>query len=624
MEMQDLASPHSRLSGSSDSPSGTSLDNSHINNNSMTPNGTEGKNYASVNVSRYLMHCSFPMSGYGTCVTLAVFSVKTEPMSGSDIAATTAEGSLDNYSGSVIGSSGFSPRQAHQFSPQIYPSKAYPHILPTPSSQTMAAYGQAPFPTGMQQATAYATYPQPGQSYGIPPYDLGTLWAGIKTEGGLPQSQSPGQVGFQSYGSSFSAPQPGQAPYSYQMQGSSFTTASVIYAGSNSLTNSTGFNSSQQEYPSYPNFGQGQYAQYYNSSPYPSHYMSSSNTSPTIPSTTATYQLQEPPSGVTSQAVTDPSEYSTIHSPSTPIKDSESDRLRRGSDGKSRGRGRRNNNPSPPPDSDLERVFIWDLDETIIVFHSLLTGSYANRYGRDPPTSVSLGLRMEEMIFNLADTHLFFNDLEECDQVHIDDVSSDDNGQDLSTYNFGTDGFPAAATSANLCLATGVRGGVDWMRKLAFRYRRVKEIYNTYKNNVGGLLGPAKREAWLQLRAEIEALTDSWLTLALKALTLIHSRTNCVNILVTTTQLIPALAKVLLYGLGVAFPIENIYSATKIGKESCFERIVQRFGRKVVYVVVGDGVEEEQGAKKHSMPFWRISSHSDLMALHHALELEYL
>ncbi|XP_031525485.1 eyes absent homolog 1 isoform X9 [Papio anubis] len=557
MEMQDLTSPHSRLSGSSESPSGPKLDNSHINSNSMTPNGTE---------------------------------VKTEPMSSSETASTTADGSLDNFSGSAIGSSSFSPRPTHQFSPpQIYPSnRPYPHILPTPSSQTMAAYGQTQFTTGMQQATAYATYPQPGQPYGISSY-------GIKTEGGLSQSQSPGQTGFLSYGTSFSTPQPGQAPYSYQMQGSSFTTSSGLYTGNNSLTNSSGFNSSQQDYPSYPSFGQGQYAQYYNSSPYPAHYMTSSNTSPTTPSTNATYQLQEPPSGITSQAVTDPTaEYNTIHSPSTPIKDSDSDRLRRGSDGKSRGRGRRNNNPSPPPDSDLERVFIWDLDETIIVFHSLLTGSYANRYGR------------------------------ECDQVHIDDVSSDDNGQDLSTYNFGTDGFPAAATSANLCLATGVRGGVDWMRKLAFRYRRVKEIYNTYKNNVGGLLGPAKREAWLQLRAEIEALTDSWLTLALKALSLIHSRTNCVNILVTTTQLIPALAKVLLYGLGIVFPIENIYSATKIGKESCFERIIQRFGRKVVYVVIGDGVEEEQGAKKHAMPFWRISSHSDLMALHHALELEYL
>jgi hypothetical protein len=39
-----------------------------------------------------------------------------------------------------------------------------------------------------------------------------------------------------------------------------------------------------------------------------------------------------------------------------------------------------------------------------------------------------------------------------------------------------------------------------------------------------------------------------------------------VNVLVTTTQLVPALAKVLLFGLGGIFPIENIYSATKIGK----------------------------------------------------------
>uniref|UniRef100_A0A4W4F9W8 Eyes absent homolog n=1 Tax=Electrophorus electricus TaxID=8005 RepID=A0A4W4F9W8_ELEEL len=545
MEMQDLAS---RVSGSSESPSGPSLDNSHINTNSLTPNGTE---------------------------------VKTEPMSTSDITTSVADGSLDSFSGPGMFLTSVSPLLSN--------SRPYPHILPTPSSQNMSAYGQTQYAAGMQQAPAYASYPQPGQPYGIPAY-------GIKTEGGLTQSQSPGQSGFLGYSSSFSTPQTGQAPYSYQMQGGSFTTTSGLYAGSNSLTNSTGFNSTQQDYPTYPAFGQSQYAQYYNSSPYTSPYMTSNNASPTTPSTTATYTLQEPPTGITSQALTDQSgaEYSTIHSPSTPIKDSESDRLRRASDGKARGRGRRNNNPSPPPDSDLERVFIWDLDETIIVFHSLLTGSYANRYGR------------------------------ECDQVHIDDVSSDDNGQDLSTYNFSTDGFHAAATSANLCLATGVRGGVDWMRKLAFRYRRVKEIYTTYKNNVGGLLGPAKREAWLQLRAEIEALTDSWLTLALKALTLIHSRSNCVNILVTTTQLIPALAKVLLYGLGVVFPIENIYSATKIGKESCFERVIQRFGRKVVYVVVGDGVEEEQSSKKHNMPFWRITSHSDLMALHHALDLEYL
>lgn len=87
-------------------------------------------------------------------------------------------------------------------------------------------------------------------------------------------------------------------------------------------------------------------------------------------------------------------------------------------------------------------------------------------------------------------------------------MSADDNGQDLSTYNFQSDGFhngnsqiptgmvqslnPAQvlgiAQSLNppgsqggLCNQT-VRGGVDWMRKLAFRYRKIKDTYNNYRN----------------------------------------------------------------------------------------------------------------------------------------------
>ncbi|XP_055491993.1 eyes absent homolog 4 isoform X29 [Leucoraja erinacea] len=581
MEMQDLASLHSRVS-SSDTSAGSKLDKGSLSNTSIISNGT---------------------------------AVKTEPMSSSEAATTTGDGSLESYTGSVITSSGYSPRGIHHYSPQIYPSKPYPHILSTPTAQSMTAYaGQTQY-SGMQQPAVYAAYSQTGQHYGLPTY-------GIKTEGGIPQAQAALQTGCLSYSPGFTTPQPGQTPYSYQMQGSSFAPSPGIYASSNSVSNSTSFNSSHQDYPGYTTFGQNQYAQYYPSATYGT-YMTSNDAVDGTSSTSTTYQLQPPPN-ITGQPATDlpGGEFDTVQRPSTPIKDLD-ERTCRSSGSKSRGRGRKNN-LSPPPDNDLERVFVWDLDETIIIFHSLLTGSYAQKYGKDPPMAVTLGLRMEEMIFNLADTHLFFNDLEECDQVHIDDVSSDDNGQDLSTYSFATDGFHAAATSANLCLATGVRGGVDWMRKLAFRYRRVKELYNTYKNNVGGLLGPAKRDAWLQLRAEVEALTDSWLSNALKSLSIISSRSNCINVLVTTTQLVPALAKVLLYSLGGVFPIENIYSATKIGKESCFERIMQRFGRKVVYVVIGDGVEEEQAAKKHNMPFWRISSHSDLLALNQALELEYL
>ncbi|XP_026521915.1 eyes absent homolog 4 isoform X4 [Pseudonaja textilis] len=588
MEMQDLASPHN-LVGSNEAPGSSKLDKSNLSTTSVTTNGTG----------------------------VSLLAVKTEPMNSNDSATTTSgDGSLDNFTGSVITSNSYSPRSSHQYSPQLYPSKPYPHILSTPAAQTMSAYASQTQYSGMQQPAVYTAYSQTGQPYSLPAYDLGVMLPGIKTESGLSQTQSPLQTGCLSYSPGFSTPQPGQAPYSYQMPGSSFTPSSTIYAN-NSVSNSTNFNSSQQDYPSYAAFSQNQYPQYYSTSTYGA-YMTSNNTTDGTSSSSSTYQLQESLPGLTTQ----PGEFDAVQSPSTPIKDLD-ERTCRSSGSKSRGRGRKNN-PSPPPDSDLERVFVWDLDETIIVFHSLLTGSYAQKYGKDPPVAVTLGLRMEEMIFNLADTHLFFNDLEECDQVHIDDVSSDDNGQDLSTYSFATDGFHAAASSANLCLPTGVRGGVDWMRKLAFRYRRVKELYNTYKNNVGGLLGPAKRDAWLQLRAEIEALTDSWLTNALKSLSIISTRSNCVNVLVTTTQLVPALAKVLLYSLGGVFPIENIYSATKIGKESCFERVVSRFGTNITYVVIGDGRDEEHAANQHNMPFWRISSHSDLLALHQALELEYL
>ncbi|XP_042649531.1 eyes absent homolog 3 isoform X6 [Tyto alba] len=287
-------------------------------------------------------------------------------------------------------------------------------------------------------------------------------------------------------------------------------------------------------------------------------------------------------------------------------------------------RGKRKADTSSSQDNELERVFLWDLDETIIIFHSLLTGSYAQKYGKDPTLVIGSGLSMEEMIFEVADTHLFFNDLEECDQVHIEDVASDDNGQDLSNYSFSTDGFSGSGSNTNHSSSVGVQGGVDWMRKLAFRYRRVREIYDKYKTNVEGLLSPQKREALQRLRTDIEVLTDSWLETALKSLLLIQSRKNCVNILITTTQLVPALAKVLLYGLGEVFPIENIYSATKIGKESCFERIVSRFGKKVTYVVIGDGRDEEVAAKQHNMPFWRITNHADLVSLHQALELDFL
>lgn len=80
------------------------------------------------------------------------------------------------------------------------------------------------------------------------------------------------------------------------------------------------------------------------------------------------------------------------------------------------------------------------------------------------------------------------------------------------------------------------------------------------------MLGQDERNKWLQTRSDVEMLTDNWLTMTLKCLAMIAQRPNCVNVLVTNNQLVAALAKVLLFGLGQMFPVENIYSTNKIGK----------------------------------------------------------
>ncbi|KAK9957208.1 hypothetical protein ABG768_011472 [Culter alburnus] len=498
------------------------------------------------------------------------------------------------------------------------------------TNTAVTAYAsQVAFPS-LGQSTVYSGFPQSGQTYGLPPF--GSMWPGIKTESRLPEAPSVGQTGFLSFSSAYTSTQPNQIHYSYPSQGSCFTTSSVytnIPPGT-AVTTATG---THQEFSNYNSLGQSQFSQYY--APPPS-YLSAGLPSndrdgagvvaPGYPAikTEGSASANLPNTTDASPGVTLPTGVALPAGMALPTGAQDQDEPnRKNPPSKAKGKAKKSDG-SQSTDSDLERIFLWDLDETIIIFHSLLTGSFAQKFGKDPATVLNLGLQMEELIFELADTHLFFNDLEECDQVHVDDVASDDNGQDLSNYNFSSDGFSGPSAGGGPGSTAAVQGGVEWMRKLAFRYRRLKEIYNGFQGNVGGLLSPMKRDLLLRLRSEIETVTDAWRSTALKSLLLIQSRGRCMNILVTTTQLVPALAKVLLYGLGDVFPIENIYSATKIGKESCFERIIARFGKKVTYVVIGDGRDEEFAAKQHNMPFWRISSHGDLISLHQALELDFL
>ncbi|TGZ51473.1 Intraflagellar transport protein 52-like protein [Temnothorax longispinosus] len=73
-----------------------------------------------------------------------------------------------------------------------------------------------------------------------------------------------------------------------------------------------------------------------------------------------------------------------------------------------------------------------------------------------------------------------------------------------------------------------------------------------------------------------------------------------------------------------AISLDYIMKRKLHGKESCFGRVVARFGRRCTYVVIGDDSDEETAARAHNFPFWRINSHSDTQALYTALEMGFL
>lgn len=146
------------------------------------------------------------------------------------------------------------------------------------------------------------------------------------------------------------------------------------------------FGATQQDYSNYYN---DQYSNYYapaNYSPYVG--------SPAGSSSSQNFHISAMPESP-SEAPGTPSGMG--HSPQSPLSISPNtsnhvtSKTTPTTKGKARGRRQQNASPTRSTLNDTpsaenvkppERVFIWDLDETIIIFHTLLTGTYPNRYNK--------------------------------------------------------------------------------------------------------------------------------------------------------------------------------------------------------------------------------------------------
>ncbi|KAB5573898.1 hypothetical protein DKX38_001092 [Salix brachista] len=296
----------------------------------------------------------------------------------------------------------------------------------------------------------------------------------------------------------------------------------------------------------------------------------------------------------------------------------------------------------------VTKVYVWDMDETLILLKSLLNGTYAQAFNglKDVQKGMEIGRMWEKHILQICDDLFFYEQIENYNKPFLDAMSQYDDGLDLSNYDFNQDGFGPPSEDVN-------------KRKLAYRHRT---IANKYKQGLHNILDQEMINVWEELYNLTDEYTDRWLSsgiwilyllspmtlyshVFITLLLILSSVTNLarafleqcsgrkedpthglaspdgiinhtdvkfepINVLVTSGSLIPSLVKCLLFRLDNSIAHENVYSSWEVGKPQCFQWIKERFdGPNVHFCVIGDGWEECEGAQAMRWPFVKIAMH---------------
>ncbi|BAT75739.1 uncharacterized protein HKW66_Vig0033000 [Vigna angularis] len=257
-------------------------------------------------------------------------------------------------------------------------------------------------------------------------------------------------------------------------------------------------------------------------------------------------------------------------------------------------------------------VYVWDMDETLVLLNSLLKSSYAEAFNglKDVQKGVEIGRMWENLILQTCDDYFFYEQIENYNKPFLDALAQYDDGSDLSDYDFNKDELGAPQDDAN-------------KRKLAYRHRVIAQKYIQGLQNI---LDQETIKHWDELYDKTDEYTDRWLSSArtflkeclgededavssITSSDTSYNSTNVkhVNVLVTSGSLIPSLVKCLLFRLDSLISHGNVYSSWEVGKIQCFRWINERFNHpNVRFCVFGDGWEECEAAEIMRWPFVKI------------------
>ncbi|XP_006294519.2 eyes absent homolog 4 [Capsella rubella] len=265
-------------------------------------------------------------------------------------------------------------------------------------------------------------------------------------------------------------------------------------------------------------------------------------------------------------------------------------------------------------DGGLVNVYIWDMDETLILLRSLLNGTYAESFNgsKDVKRGLEIGKKWEDHILQICDDFFFYEQVEECNEPFLDSLRQYDDGKDLSGYDFKQDDFTTPTDDLN-------------KRRLAYRHRAAA---HKYEKGLRPLIDSETMSVLDELYNVTDEYTDGWLSSArafLEQCSCVQEESvdgtgaidenqssQDVHILVTSGALIPSLVKCLLFRLDTFLRHENVYSSIDVGKLQCFKWIKERFNHpKFRFCAIGDGWEECAAAQAMQWPFVKIDLQPD-------------
>ncbi|KAJ3690945.1 hypothetical protein LUZ61_020109 [Rhynchospora tenuis] len=238
---------------------------------------------------------------------------------------------------------------------------------------------------------------------------------------------------------------------------------------------------------------------------------------------------------------------------------------------------------APAPSAKVKTVYVWDMDETLILLKSLLVGTFANSFhgGKDLKKSVEIGKQWENLIRKICESLFFYKEIENFNEPYLDALSMYDDGKDLLNYDFESDFLSSPNDIVN-------------KRKLAYRHR---SIADKYKKGLQNLLDDQLLNAWNDLYNLTDSFTDGWLSSAHEVVQQASGvmsigednacNSNSVSLIVTSASLIPSLAKCLLYKLDDVISYDNTRPHTS-------------------FCCIGDGMEECCAAQALNWPFIQV------------------